>query len=82
MKTLSEAIAERVLQFDTGRNARNRATFILLRREVQEAIEQGYSLLTIWETLRDQGQVPFGYQAFRRYTKQLVKCTDLGSNEQ
>lgn len=73
MKTLSEQIADHVLKSDTSGNARNRATFILMRNEIRIAMEQGYSVLAIWQILRDEGQVSFGYQAFRRYAKSLIK---------
>jgi hypothetical protein len=76
MKSLSETIAEHVLRTDSGRNARNRAIFILLRSEVRDAIEKGYSLLTIWKILHEDGQVPFGYQAFRRYARKLINLTN------
>jgi predicted transcriptional regulator len=72
MKTLSERIAERVLLTDEGRNARNRASFLMVRTEVAEALEVGYSMLAIWETLQEEGRVNFGYQAFRRYVGQLI----------
>lgn len=72
MKTLSERIAERVLQSDEGRNARNRASFLMVRSEVAEALEVGHSMLAIWETLQEEGHINFGYQAFRRYVGQLI----------
>jgi len=72
MKTLSERIALRVLQSGEGRNARNRASFLMMRTEVAEALEGGYSVLAIWETLHEEGRINFGYQAFRRYVAQLI----------
>ncbi|MBR8496424.1 hypothetical protein KDW18_09200 [Burkholderia cenocepacia] len=41
MKTLSERIAERALKRAVGRNARNRAAFLLMRTEIQAAIDDG-----------------------------------------
>jgi hypothetical protein len=73
MKTLSEKIAEHVLRSVPGGSARNRATFILMREDVRNAMERGYSVLAIWQFLREEGQISFGYQAFRRYTKSLIK---------
>lgn len=73
MKTLSEQIAEHVLKSDAGGNARNRAIFILMRHEIRSAMDRGYSVLAIWQILRDEGQISFGYQAFRRYAKTLIK---------
>jgi hypothetical protein len=73
MKSLSEVIAEKVLSTNSGRNARNRAIFVLLRSEIQDAIDKGYPVLTVWKILYDDGQVPFGYQAFRRYAKRMIE---------
>ena len=73
MKSLSEVIAEKVLSTSSGRNARNRAIFVLLRSEIQDAIDRGYPVLTVWKILYDDGQVPFGYQAFRRYAKRMIE---------
>ncbi|AMV41192.1 TraK family protein [Paraburkholderia caribensis] len=72
MTTLSERIAQRVLQSDEGRNARNRASFFMVRTDVAEALEAGHSMLAIWETLQEEGRINFGYQAFRRYVGRLI----------
>lgn len=72
MKTLSERIAQLALENNYGRNAMNRASFLLVRAEVTDALDDGYSILAIWETLHDEGRICYGYQAFRRYVAQLV----------
>ncbi|MBR8066557.1 TraK family protein [Burkholderia ambifaria] len=72
MKSLSERIAERALRQSIGRNARNRAAFLLVRTEVQAAIDDGYSLMSIWEVLVEEGHICYGYQAFRRYANELT----------
>ena len=73
MGTLSERIAARTqLKPTASTAARNRSVFISLRKEIQQAITDGWSLLAIWRTLFDEGRISFTYQAFRRYAHQLV----------
>jgi hypothetical protein len=72
MKSLSERIANSALKNSAGRNDRNRAAFILVRGDVSKAVDDGYSLLSIWETLRDEGRIQYTYQTFRRYARVLL----------
>ncbi|CAH2789838.1 MAG: hypothetical protein CBARDMAM_2676 [uncultured Caballeronia sp.] len=72
MKSLSERIAERALRQSIGRNARNRAAFLLVRVEIRAAINDGHSLMSIWEALKEEGSIDYGYQAFRQYAKTLI----------
>lgn len=73
MRTLSERIAERIQNKPAASTAaRNRSTFLSLRKEIQQAYTDGWSLRAIWKTLFDEGRISFTYQAFRRYARQLV----------
>ena len=72
MKSLSERIADSALKNSDGRNDRNRAAFILVRSDVSKAVDDGYSLLSIWETLHEEGRIPYTYQTFRRYARVLL----------
>jgi len=73
MGTLSERIAARTqLKPTASTAARNRSVFISLRKEIQQAVTDGWSLLAIWKTLFEEGRISFTYQAFRRYARQLV----------
>lgn len=77
MKSLSLRIAERVAaSADASIGDKNRAAFFLLRAEIQSAMDHGCSILKIWEVLRDDKLINFGYQAFRRYAHQLCSETD------
>jgi hypothetical protein len=71
--SLSRRIAARAIAESGNSSGRaNRATFLGLRNEVRRAIEDGWSVLSIYHALRDEGAVSFGYQAFRRYVKALI----------
>ena len=72
-KNLSERIAERVKK-DPGKSKRsNRMIFVALRGEIAKALNDGWTVKVIWETLREEEKVTFSYQAFNRYVKQLIK---------
>lgn len=83
MGTLSERIAERIQNKPAASTAaRNRSTFLFLRKEIQQAYTDGWSLLAIWKTLSDEGRISFTYQAFRRYARQLIDTpASAGSDE-
>jgi len=70
---LSQRIAARVQQ-KPGASiaARNRSTFLAFREEIQQAYSDGWSLLAIWKLLHEEQRIPFTYQAFRRYARQLI----------
>jgi hypothetical protein len=72
-KSLSERIAERVKK-DPGKSKRsNRMIFVALRGEIEKALNDGWTVKVIWETLREEEKVTLSYQAFNRYVKQLIK---------
>ena len=71
-KSLSARIAERIARKKPAGNVRNRAAFLALRDEVKQAIDDGWPVKTIWETLHDEGKVAFSYQAFRGYVNRLI----------
>jgi len=50
----------------------NRATILSLRTEIRQALDDGWSVLAIYKTLRDEGRVLFSYQAFRRHVNCLL----------
>ena len=77
MKSLSERIAERALRQAIGRNARNRAAFLLVRTEVQAAINDGHSLMSIWEALVEEGHIRYSYPTFRRYANELTRKQEV-----
>ena len=62
-KSLSERVAARMLE-KPSRNAKNKALFLALREEIQQALNDGWSVKSIWETLHEEGKISFSYQAF------------------
>lgn len=78
--SLSQRIAARVQQKPNASvAARNRSVFLALREDIQQAYCDGWSLLSIWKQLHEEQRIPFTYQAFRRYARQLIG-TSVPSN--
>lgn len=48
------------------------ATFLGVQPFVEESIEAGYNLKTIWEYLTEQQRISFRYETFLRYVKQYI----------
>ena len=71
-KSLSERIAERATKGKPSRNAQNRAAFLAARAEVTQALDDGWPVKSVWETLHEEGKVTFSYQAFRGYVNRLI----------
>ena len=65
-KKLSERIAERAKSKQQSRNAKNRAQFLNVRDEIQEALDEKWTIKDIWETLHIEGAITFSYEAFRK----------------
>jgi hypothetical protein len=65
-KKLSERIAARTVK------KKNRAIFLALRSDIKQALVDGWSIKSIWETLHEEGKIDFGYSAFLGYTNRLI----------
>lgn len=70
--SLSSRIAARAKEKSTSRNARNRAIVLALREDIEMAINDGWSVKQIWETLNDEGKIEFSYQAFCGHVNRLI----------
>jgi Family of unknown function (DUF5338) len=80
-KSLSKRIAERTGLNPVSRNNKNRAAFLALKSDIQQAMEDGWPVKTIWETLQEEGKIPFSYQAFRGYVNRLILGTTNTSTQ-
>lgn len=72
-KDLSARIAERVKKQRISSRDQNRAVFLALRQEIAQAMQDGWSVMTIWRTLKHEGTITFSYQAFRLYVNKLLR---------
>ncbi|MCW8461388.1 TraK family protein [Fluoribacter dumoffii] len=49
-------------------NARkHKVQFLAMRQDIYEALDKGWSMTVIWETLRDEGSFTATYNTFRLY---------------
>ena len=71
MKSLSERIGERARRNSSCTPHANRAIVLALRGDIQAALNDGWSVLAIYQTLHDEGKVNFSYQAFRRHVNRI-----------
>lgn len=72
-KTLSERIAERMSTRTPSPGHRNRAAFLALREEIHAALDEGWSIRVVWETLHEEKRIAFGYDAFTEYVRKLIR---------
>ena len=75
-KSLSERIAERMSARKPTGAGKNRAEFLAMRNDVKKAMDDGWPVKVIWETLRDEGKISFGYDAFIGYVNRLIRNVD------
>lgn len=71
-KTLSQRISERAKTQVSSRKGKNRASFLAVREEIRQSIEDGWAIKQIWECLYAEKKVPFGYDAFIGYVDRLI----------
>jgi Family of unknown function (DUF5338) len=69
---LSLRIAAREVTIKPSPYAINRAAFLALRPDIKDAMADGWNVMSIWETLHEEGKVNFGYEAFRKYVNRLI----------
>lgn len=72
-KTLSERIAERLEKSAVKPKQSNKVIFLALRDEIAKALEDGWTVKVVWQTLREEKRITFSYQTFNRYVQVLIK---------
>jgi hypothetical protein len=74
-KDLSQRILLRVGKSSASRNARNLAAFLALRHDIQKALDDGWTVYQIWETLNAEEKIRASYNTFNKQVKRLImKC--------
>ncbi len=72
-KTLTERIADHVAKKKPNRRAKNLAAFLANKLEIQAAIDDGWSVKVIWETLVEEKRISVSYQAFNSYVNKHIR---------
>jgi Family of unknown function (DUF5338) len=71
-RSLSVRVAERTARAKPSRGDQNRATFLAVKDDVKQALDDGWPVKAIWETLNEEGKIVFSYQTFRTYVNRLI----------
>jgi hypothetical protein len=72
MSNLSYRISVRVRNNRSSRNARNLAAFLAQRDEIRNALEDGWTVYQIWETLHGEQKITTSYNAFCSQVNRLI----------
>ncbi|HDS3834311.1 TPA: TraK family protein [Legionella pneumophila] len=68
---MKKSLMENILTCRLGQQRTNprkyKVEFFALREDISEALEKGWSITIIWETLRDEGRFTATYNTFRLY---------------
>ncbi|MDC8447548.1 MAG: TraK family protein [Nitrospira sp.] len=70
-KSLSVRVQERAQRVLPG--ARNRAQVVALRKEIEQALQDGCSLAMIWHTLQEEQAITCSYETFRAHVRKLTQ---------
>lgn len=63
-------------------NARkNKVAFLAMREDISEALEKGWSITIIWETLRNEGSFTATYNTFRLYVLKYLNGQKPGYSQ-
>ncbi|CZH13080.1 TraK family protein [Legionella pneumophila] len=68
---MKKSLTENIMTSKQGQQRtnvrKNKVEFLALREDISEALEKGWSITVIWETLRDVGSFTATYNTFRLY---------------
>ena len=73
-KAYRELLGEWVKQRESTKRDKNLVAFLAVRDNVEEALEAGYSVTTIWTNMHGEKRVAFGYQTFLRYVNRYLRA--------
>lgn len=71
MNSLSERIANR--QDKKSGAHKNKVAFLALKQDIIGALDDGWPMKTIWETLTEEKKISFTYKTFRLYVAQFIR---------
>ena len=50
----------------------NKAAFLALKKDIDSALADGWSIKLVWETLVEEGKISFSYKTFCGYVARLI----------
>ncbi|MFO3391928.1 TraK family protein [Legionella pneumophila serogroup 8] len=60
---------------------KNKVEFLALKDDISEALEKGWLMTSIWETLRDEGSFTASYNTFRLYVLEYLNGQKPGYSQ-
>ncbi|CZG31786.1 TraK family protein [Legionella pneumophila serogroup 1] len=60
---------------------KNKVEFLALKDDISEALEKGWPMIAIWETLRDEGSFTASYNTFRLYVLEYLNGQKPGYSQ-
>ncbi|HAU0968754.1 TPA: conjugal transfer protein TraK [Legionella pneumophila] len=60
---------------------KNKVEFLALKDDISEALEKGWPMIAIWETLRDEGSFTASYNTFRLYVLEYLNGQKTGYSQ-
>ncbi len=60
---------------------KNKVEFLALKDDISEALEKGWPMTAIWETLRDEGGFTASYNTFRLYVLEYLNGQKSGYSQ-
>jgi len=69
---LSERIRQKMSNLERSSKNINKAKFLALKPEIENALTDGWSIKTIWNLLFEEKKINFSYQSFRCYVNKLI----------
>ncbi|HCD9516336.1 TPA: TraK family protein [Legionella pneumophila] len=80
-KSLTENIATCEQLQRRASTGKSKVEFLAMRKDISEALEKGWSMTIIWETLRDEGSFTATYNTFRLYVLKYLNGQKSGYSQ-
>jgi len=80
---MTKSLSERIYQREKYRpkslskiRDKNRIAFLAIQEEVSDALDVGWSMKAIWNTLHEEGKIEMTYETFTVYVRRYIRDGD------
>ena len=77
-KRFSEQLGEWVKEKKSRQRDKNLVAFLAVKADVQDALNEGYAVKTIWEYMVEKKRIEYGYETFLNYINRLNRRKGKG----
>lgn len=82
---MKKSLTEKIMTFKQSQQTtnvrKNKVAFLAMREDISDALEKGWSITVIWETLRDEGSFTATYNTFRLYVLKYLNGQKPGYSQ-